>query len=246
MSWDSLPRSIRHLRSTSSVTHITCRNSEWRSIQRGSILRSESLKQRSDQMDLTLSDEQRLRESVDRFIAEAYNADHRRRVASDPLGFSPEIWKQFAALGWLSLPIEEAYGGLGGGAVETGILMEAFGRGLVAEPYLATVVIGATLVAERGSDAQKQAMLPKIAEGSLLLAFAHSERQARFDLSEVETVAAKTPDGWRLDGHKTAVLDGHAAHPIIVAARVRNDNGGPGQLCLFVVPPDVAGVSLRD
>src|SRR5947209_5083426 len=90
-------------------------------------------------------DEQRLlRESVDRFIAETYDADHRRRLASDPLGFSPEIWKQFAALGWLALPIEEAYGGLGGGAVETGILMEAFGRGLVAEPYLATVVIGAT------------------------------------------------------------------------------------------------------
>ena len=198
-------------------------------------------------MDLTLSDEQRLlRESVDRFVAATYNADHRRRVASDPLGFSPEIWKQFAALGWLALPIEEAYGGLGGGAVETGILMEAFGRGLVCEPYLATVVIGATLVAECGSDAQKQAMLPKIAEGSLLLAFAHSERQARFDLSEVETVAAKTPDGWRLDGHKTAVLDGHAAHQIIVSARVRNDNGAPGQLCLFVVPPDVAGVSLRD
>jgi alkylation response protein AidB-like acyl-CoA dehydrogenase len=198
-------------------------------------------------MDLTLSDEQRLlRESVDRFIAEAYNADHRRRVGSDPLGFSPEIWKQFAALGWLALPIEEAYGGLGGGAVETGILMEAFGRGLVAEPYLATVVIAATLIAECGTNAQKQAMLPKIADGSLLLAFAHSERQARFDLAQVQTVASKTAEGWRLDGHKTAVLDGHAANQVIVSARLRNDNGAPAQLCLFLVPPDAAGVSLRD
>src|SRR3954467_11973510 len=108
-------------------------------------------------MDLTLSDEQRLlRESVDRFISETYDADHRRRVASDPLGFSPEIWKQFAALGWLALPIEGAYGGLGGGAIETGILMEAFGRGLIAEPYLATVVMGAALVSECGSEKQKQ------------------------------------------------------------------------------------------
>ena len=147
-------------------------------------------------MDLTLSDEQRLlRDSVDRFIAGTYNADHRRRVASDALGFSPEIWKQFAALGWLALPIEEAYGGLGGGAVETGILMEAFGRGLVAEPYLATVVIGATLVAKCANDAQKQAILPKIADGSLLLAFAHSERQARFDLSQVQTVAFENTGG---------------------------------------------------
>ena len=95
-------------------------------------------------MDLTLSDEQRLlRESVDRFIDETYDADHRRRMASDPLGFSAAIWKQFAELGWLALPIPEAYGGLGGGAIEIGILMEAFGRGLVAEPYLSTVVIGA-------------------------------------------------------------------------------------------------------
>ena len=134
-------------------------------------------------------------------------------MASDPLGFSTAIWKQFADLGWLALPIAEAYGGLGGGAIEIGILMEAFGRGLVAEPYLSTVVLGAGLIAECGSEAQKQAMLPKIADGSLYLAFAHSERAARFDLAEVETTAKKTADGWRLDGHKIAVLDGAAARP---------------------------------
>ena len=100
-------------------------------------------------MDLTLSDEQRLlRESADRFVNETYTADHRRRIANDPLGFSADIWKQFADLGWLALPIAEAYGGLGGGAIEIGILMEAFGRGLVSEPYLSTVVIGAC--ADRG------------------------------------------------------------------------------------------------
>jgi alkylation response protein AidB-like acyl-CoA dehydrogenase len=113
-------------------------------------------------MDLTLSDEQRLlRESVDRFIAATYDTGYRRRVAGDPLGFSPEVWKQFAHLGWLALPIPEAYGGLGAGAVETGILMEAFGRGLVTEPYLATVVIGAGLILECGSEAQQQAILPR-------------------------------------------------------------------------------------
>ena len=98
-------------------------------------------------MDLTPSDEQRLlRESADRFVSETYTADHRRKVASDPLGFSTKIWKQFADLGWLALPIAEAHGGLGGGAIEIGILMEAFGRGLVSEPYLSTVVIGASLI----------------------------------------------------------------------------------------------------
>jgi alkylation response protein AidB-like acyl-CoA dehydrogenase len=193
-------------------------------------------------MDLTLSDEQRLlRESADRFVSETCTADHRRRIANDPLGFSAENWKQFAELGWLALPIPEAYDGLGGGAIEIGILMEAFGRGLVAEPYLSTVVIGASLISECGTEAQKQALLPKIAEGSLFLALAHSERQARFDLAEVGTTAKRTSGGWRLDGQKTAVLDGSAAGQIIVSARVDD-----GKLCLFLVPQGTRGLALRD
>lgn len=198
-------------------------------------------------MDLTPSDEQRLlRESADRFVSETYTADHRRRTANDPLGFSTKIWKQFAELGWLALPISEAHGGLGGGAIEVGILMEAFGRGLVSEPYLSTVVIGASLVAECGTDAQKQALLPDIADGSLVLAFAHSERQARFDLADVRSMAKKTPDGWRLDGHKTAVLDGHAAGQIIVSACVDDGSGNAGKLCLFLVPQGARGITSRD
>jgi len=198
-------------------------------------------------MDLTPSDEQRLlRESADRFVSETYTADHRRRTANDPLGFSTKIWKQFADLGWLALPISEAHGGLGAGAIEVGILMEAFGRGLVSEPYLSTVVIGASLVAECGTDAQKQALLPDIADGSLVLAFAHSERQARFDLADVRTTAKKTSDGWRLDGYKTAVLDGHAAGRIIVSARVDDGSGKAGKLCLFLVPQGTRGISSRD
>ena len=197
-------------------------------------------------MDLTPSDEQRLlRESAERFVSETYTADHRRRIASEPLGFSTKIWQQFAELGWLAMPIAEDHGGLGGGAIEIGILMEAFGRGLVSEPYLSTVVIGASLISECGTEAQKQALLPKIADGSLVLAFAHSERQARFDLADVRTTAKKTPDGWRLDGHKTAVLDGHAAGQIIVSARV--DAGtGAAKLCLFLVPQGVGGLTTRD
>jgi alkylation response protein AidB-like acyl-CoA dehydrogenase len=195
-------------------------------------------------MDLTPSDEQRLlRESADRFVSETYTADHRRKIASEPLGFSAGLWKQFAELGWLALPIAEAHGGLGGGAIEIGILMEAFGRGLVSEPYLSTVVIGAALIGECGTEAQKHALLPKVADGSLVLAFAHSERQARFDLSDVKTTATKTSDGWRLDGRKTAVLDGNAANQIIVSARVSD---GAGKLGLFLVPRGTRGLALRD
>ena len=198
-------------------------------------------------MDLTLSDEQRLlRESADRFVSETYTADRRRKLANEPHGFSADIWKQFADLGWLALPIDEAYGGLGGGAVEIGILMEAFGRGLVCEPYLSTVVIGGALISACGSETQKQALLPKVADGSLYLAFAHSERAARFDLADVATTAQTTPDGWRLDGRKTAVLDGNAAGQIIVSARIAEADGAAGKLGLFLVPAGTPGLTSRD
>ncbi|KRR18005.1 acyl-CoA dehydrogenase family protein [Bradyrhizobium retamae] len=193
-------------------------------------------------MDLNLSDEQRLlRESADRFVNETYTADHRRTIANDPIGFSMDIWKQFADLGWLALPIPEAHGGLGGGAIEIGILMEAFGRGLVSEPYLSTVVIGTSLISECGTEMQKQALLPKVADGSLILAFAHSERQARYDLVKVATTAKRTPDGWRIDGQKTTVLDGSAAAQIVVSARIDD-----GKIGLFMVPQGAAGLTSHD
>ncbi|MBW7966948.1 acyl-CoA dehydrogenase family protein [Bradyrhizobium sp. BR 10261] len=198
-------------------------------------------------MDLNLSDEQRLlRESAERFVAESYDADHRRKMANDPLGFSPHVWKQFAELGWLALPIAEEFGGLGGGPIEIGILMEAFGRGLVCEPYVATVVLGAALIERCGSTAQKQASLPKIADGSMKLAFAHSERAARFDLAKVVTSATKSANGWRLTGNKIAVLDGHAADEIIVSAHLHDHHGPSGRIGLFLVPATASGLAISD
>lgn len=198
-------------------------------------------------MDLNLTDEQRLlRESAERFVTGSYDAEHRRKTANDPLGFSPAVWKQFAELGWLALPIPEEFDGLGGGPVEIGILMEAFGRGLVSEPYVATIVLGAALIDRCGNTAQKQASLPKIADGSLKLAFAHSERAARFDLAKVATVATKTAQGWRLAGSKIAVLDGHAADEIIVSAHVHDHQGPSGRIGLFLVPATAPGLTISD
>ncbi|MDE2377456.1 acyl-CoA dehydrogenase family protein, partial [Bradyrhizobium sp.] len=152
----------------------------------------------------------------------------------------------FAELGWLALPIGEAYGGLGGGAVDVGILMEAFGRGLVSEPYVATVVLGAALVEKRGSEQQKRKILPKVAEGSLMLALAHSERAARFDLGNVATIANKSAEGWRLSGRKVAVLDGHAAEQIIVSAHIHDHRGPSGRIGLFLVPAQTPSLTLTD
>ena len=195
-------------------------------------------------MDLTESDEQRLlRDSAARFISDTYTTKLREKNASEPFGFSAAIWKQFADLGWLALPIAEEHGGLGGNAVDVGILMESFGKGLVSEPYLATVVLGAGLVAHAGSDAQQAALLPKVADGTLHLAFAHAERAARADLTHVETVATRNDDGWMLSGSKVAVLDGRAAQHIIVSARVADDDN---KLALFLVAPDAQGMTLQD
>ncbi|KRQ15511.1 acyl-CoA dehydrogenase family protein [Bradyrhizobium manausense] len=198
-------------------------------------------------MDLNLSDEQKLlRESAERFVAESYDADHRRKMTNDPLGFSPHVWEQFAELGWLALPIPEEFGGLSGGPIEIGILMEAFGRGLVCEPYVATVVLGAALIERCGSTAQKQASLPKIADGSMKLAFAHSERAARFDLAKIVTSATKSANGWRLTGSKIAVLDGHAADEIIVSAHLHDHHGPSGRIGLFLVPATASGLAISD
>ncbi|MBR0784724.1 acyl-CoA dehydrogenase family protein [Bradyrhizobium iriomotense] len=198
-------------------------------------------------MNLNLNEEQRLlREGAERFVTEKCNGELYRRTANDRMGLDPNIWRQFAQLGWLALPIDEAYGGLGGGAVEISILMEAFGRGLVSEPYVSTVVLSAGLIGKRGTEAQRRLLLPQVAEGSLLLALAHSEREARFDLANVATIARRTARGWQVSGTKVAVLDGHAANAIIVSAQMHSPSGSSGGLGLFLVPSDAAGLAISD
>ena len=197
-------------------------------------------------MDLTLSDEQRLlRESVDRFIAETYTADHRRRIASEPLGFSRETWKQFADLGWLALPISEAYGGLGAGAIETGIVMEAFGRGLVTEPYLATVVIGGGFLRRGGSAEQKAKYIPGIIDGSKTFGFAQLEKNSRYDLQDVSTTAKKKGSAYVIDGEKFVVLNGEAADTLIVSARTKGGQRDAGGIGIFLVPGNAKGIAKK-
>jgi hypothetical protein len=137
-------------------------------------------------MDFDYSEEQQmLKQSVERLIADRYDFEKRKKYLKEAPGYSTAMWSQYADMGLLGLPFEERYGGSGGGAVETMIVMEAFGRGLILEPYLATVVLGGGLIRLAGDEAQRAAILPKIADGSLLLAFAHSEAQSRYDLADV-------------------------------------------------------------
>lgn len=191
-------------------------------------------------MDFNYTDEQNaLRDTLTRFIAKDCGFEQRRALAKSDDGFSRAHWKQFADLGLLALPFHEDFGGMNGNAVDTLLVMEAFGRGLVLDPYLATVVVAGGLIRDTGSAAQKEAILPAIAGGELMLALAHYERGARYEVSRVDTAAKADGDGWKLSGAKGVVLGGGAADKLLVSA-----NTGKG-ISLFLVDAKAAGVTVR-
>ena len=197
-------------------------------------------------MDFDYSEEQQmLKQSVERLIADRYNFEQRKQYLKEMPGYSKAMWSQYADMGLLGLPFEERHGGSGGGAVETMIVMEAFGRGLILEPYLATVVLGGGLVRFAGDEAQRAAILPKIADGSLLLAFAHSEAQSRYDLADVACTAKRDADGWILDGAKSFVAHGDRADKLVVSARIGGDRRSRDGITLFLVDARADGVSCR-
>ena len=187
-------------------------------------------------MDFDFTEEQRLlKESVDRFISDRYEFEQRKSFAKHEAGYSSENWKQFAELGLLAIPFAEEHGGFGGGPIETMIVMEAFGRGLVLEPYFSTVVLGGGLLRHAGSDTHKSELLPKIASGDLRLAFAHGERQSRYDLADVATRAKKSGTTYVLEGEKSLVLNGDSADMLIVSARLSGNQTDGNGIGLFLV-----------
>lgn len=198
-------------------------------------------------MDLSLNDDQKmLKDSVERFVREQYPFETRRKIAASAEGWSKDNWAKFAELGWLGIPFAEDDGGLGWGMVELSVVMEAFGTGLVLEPYLATVVLGGGIVARAGSAKQKEAILPALIEGKLQLATAFFEAQARYNLADVKTTAKKQGDGWVISGQKGVVFNGPVADRIIVSARTSGGQRDQAGISLFVVDAKAKGVSRRD
>jgi pimeloyl-CoA dehydrogenase small subunit len=197
-------------------------------------------------MDFELTEEQRLlRQSVERLLTDRYGFDKRRAYLAEPDGWSRALWTQYAELGLLGLPFAEKHGGFGGGPIEVMLVMEGFGRVLALEPYLATVVLGGTALRLAGNEQQKSALLPQIAEGKLLLAFAHGERQARYDLPDVLTTARPRAGGWILDGGKSVVLQGDCAQRLVVSARTAGERDDPDGITLFLVDAAANGVARR-
>ena len=201
-------------------------------------------------MNFTLNEEQQmLADTVDRFVQEQYGFESRRRRLASPApespGFSEELWRQLADMGLFALNVPETHGGIGGGPVETMIVMEALGRGLVVEPYVTTGVIAPRLLATHGSEAQMDRFLNKIAEGTVRFALAALEPRGRYDLHDVGTRAQRVGAGWRLDGAKAVVLHGDSADWFIVTARTRAGTPAAEGLTLFLVDAKAAGVSVQ-
>jgi pimeloyl-CoA dehydrogenase small subunit len=197
-------------------------------------------------MDFEPSDDQRLLvESVTRMLSDTYSFAQRKGYMALPEGYSPAVWSQFAEQGLLGLPFAEEYGGFGGTAQEVMLVMQAFGRVLVLEPYFPTVVLAGTALNAAGTPDQKASILPAIAEGSLKMAFAHGERQARYDLTDVVTTARRSGSGWTLDGSKTVVAHGEAADKLIVSARTSGERYDEVGITLFLVDTSAPGVARR-
>ncbi|MAT91174.1 MAG: pimeloyl-CoA dehydrogenase small subunit [Halioglobus sp.] len=194
-------------------------------------------------MNFNLSEEQVLiRDSIARFVEDNYAFDQRNATVALEHGFSAQHWAQFAELGWLSIPFAEEHEGFGGGPVDSMVIMHEFGRGLVAEPYLPTVLLfGGLLQAAASGELQAQ-YIPQIIGGELQGAFAYLERHSRYALSDIATRAVERDGGWHISGEKTVVLNGGAAQKLIVAARSAGGQADEAGITLFLVDATAQGV----
>jgi alkylation response protein AidB-like acyl-CoA dehydrogenase len=194
-------------------------------------------------MNFDFSEEQNmLRDSVAKYVQDDYDWDTRKAIAATEAGMKPENWQTFAELGWLSVPFAEEFGGFGGGPVDVMVMMEELGKGLVLEPYFATVVLFGGLLQKGSNEALKESVIPSVIDGSCLGAFAYLERQSRFELHDVLTTATVEGDDRIINGEKVVVFNGASATHLIVSARSSGAQSDAAGLSLYLVPADAEGI----
>lgn len=177
--------------------------------------------------------------SVNEFLAHEYSFLQRAASLKAPDSLAPPVWQGFADMGWLGLPLAEDLGGIGGGAMESGLLMHAFGRHLVVEPYAASVLLGTRLLAAGGTQAQREQWLPMLIDGSARVVLAHDEALLRDPWRVRQSRASAHGSGYRLDGAKSIVAGAPGADALLVTAQM--DDGSDG---LFIVPAGAQGLAL--
>jgi pimeloyl-CoA dehydrogenase small subunit len=198
-------------------------------------------------MDFELSAEQELlRDNVARLMKDRYGFEARRSYQASPHGWSEALWRDYAEMGLLGAPFAEADGGFGGGAVETMVVMEQFGKALALEPYIQTVVLCGALLKHGASEQQRAELIGAIAAGDLRLSFAQLERQSGYDLNDVAVSAVKDGGGgFVLNGEKTLVGQGDSADKVIVSARVKGERRDRDGIGLFLVDANAPGLTRR-
>ena len=198
-------------------------------------------------MDFTFNEEQTLIQGqVEQFIQKEYDWETRQKLSNSDLGFGEKNWKTFAELGWLGISVSEDNGGFGGSALETMLIMEEFGKGLVVEPFLETVVMSLGLLDRYGSDQQISDVMSEVINGKIHLALAYAEPQSRFNLSDVVTEAKKEGDNFIINGFKSVVMNGPVANKIIISARTSGKQMDKKGVSLFLVDSNTAGLTKTD
>ena len=194
-------------------------------------------------MDFTFNEEQSLiQDQVDQFIQKEYDWETRQSLSNSELGFGEDNWKKFAELGWLGISVSEDSGGFGGSAIESMLIMEAFGKGLVVEPFLETVIMAGGLIDDYGSNQQKSSFLEPAIAGEMHLALAYAEPQSRFNLSDVVTEAKADGDNFIINGYKSVVMNGPSADQIIVSARTSGTQLDENGISLFIIDANASGL----
>ena len=198
-------------------------------------------------MDLSLTSEQRLlQDSVQKFISTQYSISERNNFIANDQGYDNSNWQQFADLGWLAMTFSEEFGGLGGSLVDSMIMLEEFGKGLVVEPFMSTVILFGAAVELAGSQEQKQAIIPAIIEGNLIGTFAYAEPVEPTNLSAVQTKATAEDSGFRLSGMKSLVFNAVSADKILLSARTSGGDFDTNGISLFIVDPSANGLTRTD
>lgn len=197
-------------------------------------------------MDFNFTEEQQLlADTVRRFVREHYSFEARREILKSKEGWSRDLWQQLAGLGVTALNVPETHGGLGGGPVETMLVMNALGEGLVLEPFLSAAVITPALLNQIGDEKAAADLLPAIAAGERIVIVAHQEPKTRGELNHVATRAEKNGDGYVLDGHKSVIMHGGTADEFLISARTAGKTGDRDGVSVFRVAPGANGLKMK-
>ena len=198
-------------------------------------------------MNFELSEEQKMiQQSVERFVQENYDLPKRVEISSKDPGYSKDYWGSMAELGWLGLPFNEEDGGFGGNQIDTLVIMEQFGKGLVLEPFLANVVLGGGAIQMGGSEELKKEILPSLIEGTKQVTLAYAEQQSRFDLEDVATSARLDGDKYIINGQKSMVLNAESADHLVIVTRTSGGQVDEEGITLFLVDSDTKGLEKQN